>query len=212
MWSCASRQALLKLGGVEQTRQDIRRARGSRRLEELAADVRYAGRTLGESPGFTAAAIRTLAHGSRGEPARVTGQLVTGNCFDVLGVRLALGVGRGRLIRMPLVEVIGMIRGIRHSSIGERPGPHFFVPAGQYIALATDHLLVRTAGDPSALTAPVRAAIRELDPHLPGFGLVALLLAALGLYGVVAFAFAVAGRARETRSASVSRSAHGPPG
>ncbi|MFW6201418.1 MAG: ABC transporter permease, partial [Gemmatimonadota bacterium] len=59
----ARRRALLKLGGVEQTKERVREARGTRRLEELAADVRYALRTFGRSPGFAATAVAAIALG-----------------------------------------------------------------------------------------------------------------------------------------------------
>jgi predicted permease len=59
----ARRRAHIELGGVERVKEEARDARGTRWLEDLWQDTRMALRRMRRAPGFTAAAVLTIAIG-----------------------------------------------------------------------------------------------------------------------------------------------------
>jgi putative ABC transport system permease protein len=137
---------------------------------------------------------------------------------DAIGQRLR-PLGSGANAR-DIVEVVGVVRDSKYVSVGEDPRPFMYRPLAQaYTPRVT--LLVRATGTPASTLATIKEHVRSLDAGLPVFnvatltdatsvsllpaqiagnllaalGLLAVVLAALGIYGVLSFL--VRSRSRE---------------
>lgn len=112
------------------------------------------------------------------------------------------------------LTVVGVVADIKYQALREKPLPYMYVPFRQFYRIDTGiGLHLRTAGPPEALVPTVRQLVRDLDPDvsifaatsveryiaaavfaqriaaslLTALGGLALLLAALGLYSVMAY-------------------------
>ena len=80
---------------------------------------------------------------------------------DVLGRRIGESFERSNEF-----EVVGVVRDTKYASVRD-PGPPTMYRCVWQIASRNLHVVLRTAGEPLAMTDTVRAAMRDVDPTLP---------------------------------------------
>ncbi len=127
---------------------------------------------------------------------------------DPIGKRIALGMST-QTVR----EIVGIVGDVRHQAIATEVVPNVYAPFLQYPRSFRLTFVLATEASPESLATPVRQALAQVDPSLPVFDLrtfaevvgdsisqprfesallslfsfAALLLAAVGLYGLVSY-------------------------
>ncbi len=132
---------------------------------------------------------------------------------DVIGKRMAEAVGSDVELDM---EIIGLVGDARYATIKDSPPPQYYMPLRQNSGNGWGTFYVRTQTDPVSILRAINRVVAELDPNLPVEGLTTLrhfsqqtivldrvigtlaslfavlatLLAAVGLFGVLSFSMA----------------------
>lgn len=130
---------------------------------------------------------------------------------EAIGKRIRLGKLTNEF---PWATIVGVVGDVRGFALDEPPLPTMYWPVAQIRDTPALAIVVRTQNDPAALAGSVRSAIAEIDPAQPIydmqtldqlvskslgqrrftlmlmllFGVIALVLSAVGIYGVMAFA------------------------
>jgi putative ABC transport system permease protein len=140
---------------------------------------------------------------------------------DPIGQRVWFSSGGGFASQDSPTEIVGVVADVLYDRPGEQVRPDFYTSYHQFTWPYTTVMVKAAAGDPVALVPALRQAVLDVDPHLPIHdvralpnrsaevlagerfaaralavsGALGLILAALGVYGIMAYS--VAQRSRE---------------
>ena len=188
-------------------------------MERPLADIRNVNPEYFQTMGIPLARGRTFAEADADHPVAVVSQLVADRLWpgqDAVGRRFRMGGDN----ESPLILVTGVVGDVRGIDLSRPPTMTVYVPYWQR-SRGEASLVARTAAGPGEIAAAIRRILRRLDPEMPVpasrtmddivaesvaprrfqttivlvFGASAVLLASLGIYGLVAYS--VAQRVRE---------------
>jgi putative ABC transport system permease protein len=133
---------------------------------------------------------------------------------NAIGKRIKVGAGEGpKRERYKTREIVGIVGDIRTNDVARKPTPAYFIPLPQ-LMWGPPTLMIRSVGDPKRITSAVRYVLSSMDHDAPLYGVrtmedylaldlgrtrfqavllsffagIALLLTAVGMYGVIAYA------------------------
>jgi predicted permease len=161
-----------------------------------------AGRTFGEQDGTRAA------------PVIMINQAFARKYFpgeNPIGKHIQADLGDD-VIEHPMREVVGVVGDIKRKGLTADADPQYYLPYAQAV-ITNPFLTIRTSGDPATVENALRAAVREMDKSVPVyqvsplenyisksvaqprfqtmllscFAAIALMLSAIGLYGLLSY-------------------------
>jgi predicted permease len=161
-----------------------------------------AGRTFGPQDGL------------KGAPVAIVNHAFANKYFpgeNPLGKHIQPGIGDD-VFEHPLREIVGVIGNIKRKGLTAGEEPQYFLPYAQAM-ITNPYLVIRSSGDPLLLQSEIRATVHDLDKSVPvyqvvtledyiskstaqprfqtllltGFAAIALVLAAIGLYGLLSY-------------------------
>lgn len=204
----------LPLSGASAGRSLTIEGREQNAQESPSATYRLSCPGYFEALGISLLEGRDFSHRdvTRGEPVAIINRVMADAYWpgqSPLGRRLKIG---GLQNDNPWMVVVGVVDNIRHFGLDSEARREFYAPYSQY-AWPVMTVVAKTVGEPMLWQSSLRDAIRRVDPDLPasqvrsmesvitasvnwrqtpmrlltGFAIVGLLLASMGVYGVLAY-------------------------
>jgi len=160
------------------------------------------GRTFGEQDGV------------KGTPVIIINQAFANKYFpdeNSLGRHIQVRLGDD-VFEQSVREVVGVVGNTRHKGLTADADPQYYLPYAQAV-VTNPNLIIRTSGDPAVMQGAIRAAVHEMDKSVPVYQVstledyvsksaaqprfetflltcfagIALVLAAIGLYGLLSY-------------------------
>jgi predicted permease len=159
---------------------------------------------------------RTFAaqDGPKGAPVAIVNQAFANKYFagvNPVGKHMTADLGDDAMVR-PVREIVGVVGNIKRQGLTAESDPEYYLPWSQAV-VTTPFLCIRTVGNPKDLARAVSTTIAQMNPSVPvyqvhdldfyisrstaqprfqtllltSFATMALLLAAVGLYGVLSY-------------------------